>query len=58
MTGFAVLGSSPLSIYGGGYMTLYGHADALLKTAGDWVESGEPIAEAGDSGGRYEPGIY
>ena len=44
--------------HGGGYMTLYGHADALLKSAGDWVESGEPIAEAGDSGGGYEPGIY
>jgi septal ring factor EnvC (AmiA/AmiB activator) len=44
--------------HGGGYMTLYGHADALLKNAGDWVESGEPIAEAGNSGGGYEPGIY
>ena len=44
--------------HGGGYMTLYGHADALLKNVGDWVESGEPIAEAGNSGGDYEPGIY
>ena len=44
--------------HGGGYMTLYGHADALLKNVGDWVEGGEPIAEAGNSGGDYEPGIY
>ncbi len=44
--------------HGGGYMTLYGHADALLKNPGDWVEGGEPLAEAGDSGGGYQPGIY
>ena len=44
--------------HGGGYMTLYGHADTLLKNVGDWVEGGEPLAEAGDSGGGYQPGIY
>ena len=44
--------------HGDGYMTLYGHADALTKEAGDWVESGETLARAGNSGGGYEPGIY
>ena len=31
-------------------MSLYGNAEALLKTKGDQVESGELIAEAGNSG--------
>lgn len=44
--------------HGGGYMTLYGHADTLFKNAGDWVEGGETLARAGNSGGGYEPGIY
>ena len=44
--------------HGDGYMTLYGHADALLKKSGDWVEGGEALARAGNSGGGYEPGIY
>ena len=44
--------------HGDGYMTLYGHADSLTKSAGDWVEGGEVLAQAGNSGGGYEPGIY
>ncbi len=44
--------------HGGGYMTLYGHADVLLKTVGDWVESGEVIARAGKSGGQQRSGLY
>lgn len=44
--------------HGGGYMTLYGHADVLLKTAGDWTESGETIARAGKSGGQKMSGLY
>jgi septal ring factor EnvC (AmiA/AmiB activator) len=44
--------------HGDGYMTLYGHADALLKNPGDWVEGGEVLARAGNSGGGYQPGIY
>ena len=44
--------------HGDGYMTLYGHNQALFKEAGDWVEAGEPIAAAGSTGGRKEPGIY
>ena len=44
--------------HGSGYMTLYGHTDVLLKTVGDWVESGEVIAHAGHSGGQTTSGLY
>ncbi len=44
--------------HGGGYMTLYGHADVLLKTVGDWAEGGETIARAGRSGGQRTSGLY
>jgi len=44
--------------HGEGYMTLYGHNQSLFKEAGDWVESGEPIAAIGDTGGRKETGVY
>lgn len=44
--------------HGDGYMTLYGHADSLTKTVGDWVEAGEVIARAGRSGGQQASGLY
>ena len=44
--------------HGSGYMTLYGHTDVLNKKEGDWVESGETIAQAGSSGGRNNIGVY
>ncbi len=44
--------------HGNNYMSLYGNTEALLKTQGDQVESGELIAEAGNSGARKESGIY
>jgi murein hydrolase activator len=44
--------------HGDGYMTLYGHNDALLKEAGDWVTPGEPIGRVGDTGGQSEPSLY
>jgi len=44
--------------HGGGYMTLYGYSDILLKTDGEWVESGEVIAHAGRSGGQSASGLY
>ena len=44
--------------HGGGYMTLYGHADQLTKKADDLVETGETIARAGQSGGAAASGIY
>ena len=44
--------------HGNNYMSLYGNAEALFKKKGDQVESGELIAEAGNSGAQKEPGIY
>jgi septal ring factor EnvC (AmiA/AmiB activator) len=44
--------------HGGGYMSLYGHNEALLKESGDWVEPGEPIAQVGDTGGQTRSGLY
>ena len=44
--------------HGGGYMSLYGHNEALLKESGDWVEPGETIAQVGDTGGQARAGLY
>jgi len=44
--------------HGKGYMSLYGHNQALLKSVGDTVESGETIALAGQSGGQATPSLY
>lgn len=44
--------------HGGGYMTLYGHNEALLKSPGDWVRGGDTIATSGNSGGQNQAGLY
>ncbi|EHQ51301.1 peptidase M23 [Ectothiorhodospira sp. PHS-1] len=44
--------------HGGGYMTLYGHNQALYKSPGDWVQAGDLIARVGDSGGSERTGLY
>ena len=44
--------------HGDGYMSLYGHNDALLKAPGDAVTTGEAIAQVGDTGGRAQPSLY
>lgn len=44
--------------HGQGYLSLYGQNESLLKSTGDWVEAGEPIALVGRSGGSSEPGLY
>jgi septal ring factor EnvC (AmiA/AmiB activator) len=44
--------------HGEGYLSLYGHNDRLLKAAGEPVGAGEPIAAAGDTGGRAAPELY
>jgi murein hydrolase activator len=35
--------------HSGGYMTLYGHAEVLYKSVGDWVAPGDLIAALSDS---------
>lgn len=52
------LGLLTIVDHGGGYMSLYGHNEALLKEAGDSVEPGEVIARVGDSGGQARAGVY
>jgi septal ring factor EnvC (AmiA/AmiB activator) len=44
--------------HGNGYMTIYGNNDALYKTPGQPVRTGEPIASVGASGGQEESGLY
>jgi len=52
------LGMLVIIDHGGGYMSLYGHNEALLKEAGDWVQPGETIAQVGDTGGAPRPALY
>ena len=44
--------------HGDGFMSLYGHNEALLKEPGDWIAPGEPIALVGDTGGRQQTALY
>jgi len=44
--------------HGNGFMTLYGFNQSLYKKVDDWVEAGEVIAGAGQSGGRSQSGLY
>lgn len=44
--------------HGNGFMTLYGFNQSLYKRVNDWVEEGEVIAGAGQSGGRSQSGLY
>ncbi|MDT8282292.1 MAG: peptidoglycan DD-metalloendopeptidase family protein [Gammaproteobacteria bacterium] len=44
--------------HGDGYMSLYAHCESLFKQTGDWVQAGEVIATAGDSGGQPKSGVY
>nr|AUN37360.1 putative lipoprotein [uncultured bacterium] len=44
--------------HGGGFMSLYGNNDALLQKVGAPVEAGQPIAQAGTSGGAADSGVY
>jgi murein hydrolase activator len=44
--------------HGDGYMSLYGHNEALLKEPGDWVTPGEAIGQVGDTGGQATAALY
>ena len=44
--------------HGAGFMTVYGHNQALLKSVGDFVSRGETIALMGQSGGQLSPNLY
>jgi septal ring factor EnvC (AmiA/AmiB activator) len=44
--------------HGGGYLSLYGNCESVLRSEGDWVEAGEPIATTGRSGALSIDGLY
>ena len=44
--------------HGEGFMSLYGHNQALLKQAGETVATGDNIALVGQTGGQPAPGLY
>ena len=44
--------------HGDAYMTLYAHNKELLRETGDWVQSGEIIARAGNTGGLTNTALY
>ncbi|WP_410498956.1 peptidoglycan DD-metalloendopeptidase family protein [Chitinibacter sp. S2-10] len=44
--------------HGGGYMSLYGGNESLLKRVADPVKPGDVIATVGNSGGMAESGVY
>lgn len=44
--------------HGGGYMSLYGNNESLLKQIGERTQSGETIASVGSTGGALESGVY
>ncbi len=44
--------------HGSQYMTIYGNNQAVLKQAGEMVKTGEIIANAGNSGGSEQSGLY
>lgn len=52
------LGLLAIVDHGSGYLSLYGHNDALRRSVGESVAAGEVIASAGDSGGSSRPELY
>lgn len=44
--------------HGNQYMTIYGNNQSVLKRAGDIVKTGDIIANAGNSGGNEQSGLY
>lgn len=55
---FRNLGLLMIVDHGGGYMSLYGNNESLLKKPGDTVKTGEVIAKVGDTGGEGRTGLY
>lgn len=51
-------GNMVIVTHKGGYMTLYGHNNALLVKLGDSIKPGQEIALVGNSGGVINAGLY
>lgn len=44
--------------HGGGYLSVYGNNETLLRAPGDRVAAGDAIALVGNTGGSETPGLY
>jgi septal ring factor EnvC (AmiA/AmiB activator) len=44
--------------HGQGYLSLYAHNQTLQRDVGSWVNGGDTIATAGQSGGQDKPALY
>lgn len=55
MTGY---GNILIVDHGNGYMSLYAHAEGLLRKAGEVVKRATPLATVGTSGGQEKPALY
>ena len=55
LTGYGLL---VILDHGDNYMSLYAHNAELHVEEGEWVETSKVIADAGDTGGQAEPGLY
>lgn len=44
--------------HGGGYMSLYGNNESLLKQTGEEARAGDTVAATGNSGGNPDSGLY
>ncbi|WP_137937085.1 peptidoglycan DD-metalloendopeptidase family protein [Chitinivorax sp. B] len=44
--------------HGGGYLSLYGHNESVLKQPGDRVSAGDVVGRTGNTGGSDETGLY
>ncbi len=44
--------------HGNGFMSLYGHLEAIYRPVGTWVRRGEVVASVGDSGGLRQSALY
>lgn len=54
----AGLGLLVIVDHGGGFMSLYGHNDAIFRKVGERVTAGDTLAAVGDTGGRPRPELY
>lgn len=52
------LGMLTVIDHGNGFMSLYGHAQSLLKEVDDFIKADETIALVGNSGGLVKPHLY
>jgi septal ring factor EnvC (AmiA/AmiB activator) len=55
MRGFGLL---VIIDHGNSFMSLYAHNQELMRETGDWVQSGDIVAQAGNTGGLINPALY